>query len=215
MADGLHRTYRPPALLGIGGIGAILAVFFAGWVAVDELGRHHWMVAVAAALWGLLIAALIVEVFLRPAVATTDQGIVLVNPFRTVVVPWSQVRGVETELALQILTDTGRHTSWAATGNRNAWVRGRRRRADHVLGAPWGASGGGSPSTAELLRTGGARAITPPVECKIFIDAGLQAWQGSREKPAGTGEPRAGWHRHWLLAVAAVAVALAAVTIAL
>jgi len=210
MADGVHRTYRSSALRGIGGAGAVLAVFFVA----DELGRHHWLLAAAAALWGGLAAALIVEVFLRPAVATTGEGIVLVNPFRTVVVPWSQVRGVETELALQILTDAGRHTSWAATGNRSAWVRGRRQRADYVLGAPWG-MGGGSPSTAELLRTGGARSITPPMECKIFIDAGFQAWQGSREKPAGAGAPRATWHRRWLLAVAAIAVALAGATIAL
>ena len=213
VTDGVYRTYRSPVLLGIGGVGAVAAVLFTGWIAADELGRGHPLAAVAAALWGALAATLIVEVFLRPAVATTTEGIVLVNPFHTVVVPWGQVRGVETELALQVVTDRGRHTSWAATGTRRASIRNRREQARLAAGGPPGAST--SPDMSSLLARGGVRTITPPLECKIFIDAGYQAWQVDRNKPADAGTSRAAWHWPWLAAVAALAVVLAAVTIAL
>jgi len=234
MADGVHRTYRSAALRGIGGTGLVLAVVLAGWVAVDEGGKGHWVVAAAAALWGILIGLLIVEVFLRPAVSTTPEGVVLVNPFRTVVVPWAAVRGVETELALQILTDNGRRTSWAATGKRSSSVliRGMRARQEAR-----------SPALTELLRQSGygAGGITPPIECKIFIDAGLSEWQlataraaaASRAEPGAGGvggpgfpadssgadaaarEPRATWHRRWVLAIAVPAALLLAVTLAM
>src|SRR3954468_22850381 len=129
MSLGAHRTYRSPALLGIGGVGLALVVGLAAWVVVDELSRRHWLVAVAAFLWGVVLTELVVEVFLRPRVTTTREGVVLVNPFRTVAVPWEEVRGVETELALQIVVDGGRHSSFAATGKRagSQNVRGRRR----------------------------------------------------------------------------------------
>jgi len=213
MTDGVHRTYRSPTLLGLGVLGAVMAVLFAGWVVADEVGNGHRLAAVAAVLWGVLAALAIVEVFLRPAVATTAEGIVLVNPFRTVVVPWARVRGVETELALQIITDRGRHTSWAATGSRKASIRNRRHRTKQLAGAAQGAIG--SPHAMDVLRPSDVRSMTPPLECRIFIDAGYQAWQMDRNKPADPGVLRVTWHRPWLLAVAALAVGLVAVTAAL
>lgn len=237
MTDGVHRTYRPMVLRGIGGAGVVLAVVLAIWVLMDEAGRGHWLVAVAAALWGILVAMLITEVFLRPAVSTTPEGVILVNPFQTVVVPWAAVRGVETALALQILTDDGRHTSWAATGKRSssALVRGMRAKRQAE-----------SPSMTELIRASGATGgITAPVECKIFIDAGLSEWRVATARAAAapthvepgvgvpatvtgttwgseTGSPAAGsaatrvdWHRRWVLAIALLAALLLAVTLAM
>jgi hypothetical protein len=229
MADGVHRTYRSLALQAIGGTGIVLAVGLAIWVVVDEAGKGHWLVMAAAALWGSLIGLLIVEVFLRPAVSTTAEGVVLVNPFRTVVVPWAGVRGVETELALQILTDSGLRTSWAATGKRNSSVLLRGMRAKREQS---------SPALAELLRASGySGGITPPVECKLFIEAGLSDWQLATARAAATasrtqtapslpvdspapaaaspGVTRAIWHRRSALAIAVPAVFLLAVTLAM
>jgi Bacterial PH domain len=217
MADGVHRTYRSLSLRGIGGVGFVLAVVLSVWVLTDEVGRRHWLVAIAAGLWGVVLAVLIVEVFLRPSVATTPEGVVLVNPFRTVVVPWAAVRGVETELALQILTDDGKHTSWAATGSRSSSLRARGLRGQR--GAL--AFSSRSPSMTELLKAqASADGITPPVECRLFIELGLQEWRvRTARAPVPPAEesppPRLAWHRGFLVALAVPAVLLLAATIAI
>jgi Bacterial PH domain len=223
MADGVHRTYRSPALLGIGGVGLVLAVVLTVWVLLDEAGRGHWLVVAAAALWGILIATLIVEVFLRPEVSTTAIGVVLVNPFRTVVIPWAAVRGVETELALQILTERGRHTSWAATGKRNTALRARglrgASRAGSLVAGATASGRTGPPSVTELLRSGASRGgITAPVECMLFIETGLSEWRMGTAKAGGASPgddaPRVEWHRRSMVATAVPAVLLLAVTLA-
>jgi hypothetical protein len=139
-------------------------------------------------------------------------------------VPWEEVRGVETELALQIVVDGGRHSSFAATGKRRGNARGGRfgRR---------GPTPGDQPSLDQLLKAGvAAGAITPPVECKLFIDAGMSEWRertgrplaqsleeqwASLERPDGAPPAVVTWHRPWLLAFAVPAVLLIAVTITL
>jgi hypothetical protein len=222
--DVVHRTYRSASLLVLGVIGLVFVVSLATWVLVDELSRGHWLVAAAAFLWGVVLTELVGEVFLRPRVTTTREGVVLVNPFRTVVVPWEEVRGVETELALQIVVDGGRHSSFAATGNR----RGSRAARGGGRGGP---TPDAEPSLDQLLKAGGeAGAITPPVECKLFIDAGMNEWRERTGRPRTQtleeqwaalerpdGEPPAviTWHRPWLLAFAVPAVLLIALTIAL
>jgi PH (Pleckstrin Homology) domain-containing protein len=248
MADGLHRTYRSVALMSLGGVGFVLAAVLAVWVVVDEAGRGHWLVAAAAALWGVLVGLLIIEVFLRPAVSTTAEGVVLVNPFRTAVIPWGAVRGVETELVLQVLTDDRRHTSWAATGRRNTSLRALlgARQAQPAGGWVPGAGRAGAGTPAELLGAGAsARGVSAPVECMLFIEAGLSEWRlataraaatpghpdaaaGERlraDEPApqeavrATGEapraPRQVWHLRFLVATAVPAVLLVAVTLAM
>jgi hypothetical protein len=220
--DVVHRTYRSTSLLILGVLGLVFVLGLAAWVLIDEAGRGHWLVAVAAFLWGVVLAEVVGEVFLRPRVTTTREGVVLVNPFRTVVVPWEEVRAVETELALQIVVDGGRHASFAATGKRAASPTARaRRRPTH----------GVEPPLDQLLKAGIAEgAIPPPVECKLFIEAGMNEWRERTGRPLSQtleeqwaaverpdGEPPAviRWHRPWLLAFAVPAALLIAVTVAL
>lgn len=225
--DPVHRTYRSTSLLVLGVTGLVFVVGLAVWVLADELRQGHWLVALATVLWGVVLTELVVEVFLRPRVTTTAYGVVLVNPFRTVVVPWEEVRGVETDLALQIVVDGGRHTSFAATGNRRASLNARGGRPGlRRPGPPVG-----EPSLDQLLKAGAAAgAITPPVECKLFIDAGLNEWRERTGRPLTRtldeewaaldrpdGDPPAviDWHRRWILGFAIPAVILIAVTITL
>jgi Bacterial PH domain len=224
--DVVHRTYRSSSLFVLGVFGLVFVLGLAAWVVADELGRGHWLVAVAAILWGVVLGALVGEVFLRPRVTTTRQGVVLVNPFRTVQVPWEEVRGVETELVLQVVVDGGRHSSFAATGNRRT-SRGLRGR---LLGSRRQLPGG-EPSLDRLLKAGlAAGALTPPVECKLFIDAGMNEWRertgrwrmqtleeqrAALERPDGEPPALITWHRRWLLAFAVPTVLLVAVTLAL
>jgi Bacterial PH domain len=224
--DVVHRTYRSSSLLVLGVLGLVFVGGLAAWALVDELGRGHWLVAVAAFLWGVVLSALVGEVFLRPRVTTTREGVVLVNPFRTVQVPWEEVRGVQTELALQIVVDGGRHSSFAATGKKRPPGNAR----DRLLGRRQPVPGG-EPSLDQLLKAGvAAGAIPPPVECKLFIEAGMNEWRertGRRrmqtleeqraalERPDGEPPAVITWHRRWLLAFAVAAVLLVAVTLAL
>jgi hypothetical protein len=220
--DVVHRTYRSSSLLVLGVLGLVFVLGLAAWVVVDELGRGHGLVAVAAFLWGVVLAALVGEVFLRPRVTTTRHGVVLVNPFRTVQVPWEEVRGVETELALQIVVDGGRHSSFAATGN-----RGTSRGARGGLFGRRQQTPGDEPSLDQLLKAG---AISAPVECKLFIDVGMNEWRertgrqrmqtleeqrATLERPDGEPPVVITWHRRWLLAFAVATVLLVAVTLAL
>jgi Bacterial PH domain len=223
--DVVHRTYRSTSLLLLGVIGLVFVGGLAMWVVVDELRRAHWLLAAAAFLWGVVLTELVVEVFLRPRVTTTREGVLLVNPFRNVLVPWEEVRGVQTDLALQIVVDGGRHSSFAATGNRGASANARgglpgRRRLP-----------GSEPSLDQLLKAGAAAgAITPPVECKLFIDAGMTEWRertgrpptqtleeqwAALERPDGEPPARIDWHRRWILAFAVPTVLLVAVSVAL
>jgi hypothetical protein len=208
---GVNRTYRPTSLLALGVAGLVLVVGLSIWVAVDEMNHAHPLIAVAALLWGLVIGELIAEAFLRPRVTTTAEGVELVNPFRTVVVPWEEIRGVDTDLALQIVVDGGRHTSFAATGNRRASAKARGligRRSD----VP------GQPSLEQLVKAG---RITPPVECKLLIDTGMAAWREGRARPSSeAGEVsahpvRVTWHRGTIVALVVSVLVLVVVTVAL
>ena len=222
MIDVVHRTYRSTSLLVLGVLGLVFVIGLAVWVLVDEPGAATGSSPSPRFLWGVVLAELVGEVFLRPRVTTTPEGVVLVNPFRTVVVPWEEVRAVETELALQIVVDGGRHASFAATGKRAPSPAAR------ALRRP---TPGVEPPLDQLLKAGMAEgALPPPVECKLFIDASMNEWRERTGRPLSQtleeqwaaverpdGEPPASitWHRPWILAFAAPAVLLIAVTIAL
>ncbi|WP_456823242.1 PH domain-containing protein [Cellulomonas sp. P5_E12] len=55
-------------------------------------------------------------VFWRPRVDVAHEGVTLVNPLRTVRVPWAALIHVETQYSLTLVTPTGRYRAWAAPG---------------------------------------------------------------------------------------------------
>src|ERR687885_2657766 len=167
MTGGVRCKYRSGSLLGIGlvGVGLLDAVLL--WSAQDGLRGGRTGTALVDLLWAAAITALVLEVFVRPRVETGDEGVTLVNPYRTTVVPWAALERVDAELSLQLVTPARRFTSWAATGSRNA--RPRRRRwtqddpdLDREQGTP-------APNLAEVLRTKGLASISGAMQCKLFI----------------------------------------------
>jgi hypothetical protein len=64
-----------------------------------------WLLLVAGACWAL---------FWRPAVIVDDSGVHVVNPLRTIDVPWPAIQDVDTRFALVLVTAYGRVTAWAA-----------------------------------------------------------------------------------------------------
>ena len=209
MTGDVRWKYRSGSLLGVGlvGIGLLDALLL--WSVQDGLRAGRTGTAIVDLLWAAAITTLAVEVFIRPRVETRDHGVVLVNPYRTAVVPWGALERVDAELSLELFTPAGRFTSWAATGSRNARPRRRRRwtEDDPDLAREQGAP---SPNLAEVLRTKGLASITGAMQCKLFIDEAWQAWRTSPVRQDGEAAPVVRWH--WrsfaLLAVLVVAVAV-------
>lgn len=206
MAGGIRWKYRSGSLLGIGlvGVGLFDAVLL--WSAQDGLRAGRTGAAIVDVLWAAAITALVVEVFVRPSVQTVDDGVVLVNPYRTAVVPWGALERVEAELTLELVTSARRFSSWAATGSRNARPRRRRWSEDDPdLAREQGTT---PPNLAEVLRTKGLASITGAMQCKLFIEDAWQAWRTSPGREGHDAAPAVRWH--WrsfaLLAVLVLAV---------
>jgi hypothetical protein len=70
--------------------------------------------ALRAAPWLALVTGACWALFWRPAVIVDDAGVHLVNPLRTIDVPWPAIQAVDTKWALVLITAYGRFTAWAA-----------------------------------------------------------------------------------------------------
>lgn len=93
----------------------------AAWAVIAGLtaarGFEDGTVAVLRALpLALCLSLLAWLVFWHPRVDVTDEGVVLVNPLRTVHVPWASLIDVQTQYSLTLVTPTGNHRAWAAPG---------------------------------------------------------------------------------------------------
>ena len=64
-----------------------------------------WLGTVALLAWAL---------YWHPEVAVGDRGVRLVNPTRTIDVPWPALESVDTKWALTLVTVWGKHRAWAA-----------------------------------------------------------------------------------------------------
>lgn len=123
-ADRERRTFvsKPARVLGW----FLIAVALANYIDLAFQGRDHASAVAAAAL--LLGCGVVYVLCLRPAVIATADALVLVNPLRTLRVPWADVAEVDVTDALRVRAGGRTHRSWALQETTRARVRARRRK---------------------------------------------------------------------------------------
>ncbi len=85
------------------GIAAVASLSTDGLSSIRTL--WPWLILLTGACWAL---------FWRSKVAVDGDGVVLVNVWHTVVVPWTALIGLETKWALTLVTVERRYRAWAA-----------------------------------------------------------------------------------------------------
>lgn len=104
------RTYRSGAAL----VAGVLLLLLIIWLVVDALftgaGRAPWQ-ALAA---GVFLVPLVVGLALRPVVMAGARRVVIRNPFRTIVLPWSEVASIRAAYSTELHTTGGtKYQVWA------------------------------------------------------------------------------------------------------
>lgn len=101
----VHRAASAAWLAGFLTVLGIV-VIVSGW---GHGPRHH----VAALCVGAGCAVLGHALYWRPRLETHEHGVVLVNPLRTVEIPWARIVDVRTRFTVTVVTDTGSHSCFA------------------------------------------------------------------------------------------------------
>lgn len=98
---------RGPRVLAV----VLMVLAGGGATAVLVTGSlHSW----PACLPMLIVGHLAWLMFWQPRVDVHDEGVTLVNPLQTLVVPWSTIIMVDTKYAMTLVTPKGRYAAWAA-----------------------------------------------------------------------------------------------------
>ncbi|WP_338686047.1 PH domain-containing protein [Streptomyces acidiscabies] len=137
------RVYRSPA----GIVGGVLLLGIGGWLGIDAVvvghGRTPWL-----ALAALLLAVPLVAAFtIRPAVYANEERLRIRNPFRVIVLPWSEVAVVRSNYTNEAVSNAGdKFQLWAIPVS----LRGRKKATRR---AARGSAGGGMSLFGAGMRT--------------------------------------------------------------
>lgn len=110
--------------------GGVLLLAIILWLGFDAMftgsGRVPWL-----ALAGMILAVPLVTAFtFRPAVYVNDDRLRIRNPFRVIVLPWSQVAGLRSGYSNEVVTVSGkRYQLWAVPVSLRARKRAARQEA--------------------------------------------------------------------------------------
>lgn len=114
----------------LGRVGAIAWAVLAVLLAADVLRRGHGRSAALALVVLGLLSVGVYALSWRPELMMDQRAVTLVNPFRTVRIPWSAVTSVGGSWSLEVRTELGTYAAWASGPRR------RKRRPRGQLTAP-------------------------------------------------------------------------------
>ncbi|MFI7402865.1 PH domain-containing protein [Streptomyces sp. NPDC049541] len=133
--------YKDRAYRSSGGLaGGVLLLAIAGWLGIDAIvsghGRTPWLALATL----ILVVPLILAFTLRPAVHANAERLRIRNPFRIVVVPWSEVAALRSGYSNEVVVKSGsKYQLWAVPVS----LRARKRAARQEARATADASGRG------------------------------------------------------------------------
>lgn len=191
----MPTVFRTGSARALAGVVMALCVFGVALGMVRSGAGTLW----TAGPWAAAIAVTIWAVYWRPRVVIRDEEVQLVNILRTVSIPWTAIRSVDTKWTLTLVTDDGRFAAWASPGPggmAKARAAQRARREEARLGS--------------LSMFGGR---TLPVAARASVaDVINERWAktqaGETASAASSAAPTISWHWPVIIAVP-VLVALA------
>ena len=94
---------------------AAVVVLVGGVMTVETWMTGNFASAAATSLWAVFFALAAHLIFIRPKLVVADEGVLVVNPFRSYLLTWDVVLDIDTRYAVTFVTSTRRISSWAAT----------------------------------------------------------------------------------------------------
>ncbi|MFE3514767.1 PH domain-containing protein [Streptomyces sp. NPDC059166] len=198
-----ERTYRS----GAGLAGGALLLLLVGWIGVDAViqgeGRTPWLALAAL----LLVVPLVVAFTLRPAVFADEARIRIRNPFRTIVLPWTDVSTVRAAYSSEVFTHDGaKYQLWAVPVSLRERKRAARKATQQAHDDPYGRA-----SVHADVRDSQARAAAAD---RTVGDLRELAERAEARKDAGAGAASVRW-AYELIAPAVVGAVLLVVLLAI
>ncbi|WP_099899711.1 PH domain-containing protein [Streptomyces sp. TLI_171] len=190
------RVYRSvPGL-----IAGVMLLAIAGWLIVDAVlsgtGATPWVALAAAPVFAFPVAAYT----LRPAVMANDRRLIVRNPLRTIVAPWSTVEGLKAGYSVELFAGGRKFQVWAVPVSLRQRKRATRRASRAAAdGDP------GLPSTRRPAARAHRQDDLDPTRAWSDAVVASLAEQAERNahKPAATGELRVSWS-WWIIVPTAV-----------
>ncbi|MFM5905649.1 MAG: PH domain-containing protein [Micrococcales bacterium] len=105
-----RQIFRPLSNLALAGTVFLLAALYP----IEPLIRQNWLGFAAATAVSATAVALSWIAFVRPKLIIDDVKITIVNPFRTVVIPYGKIEIIDSKYSLVITTENGKFSCWVA-----------------------------------------------------------------------------------------------------
>lgn len=104
-----ERGYRSPSDL----VAGVLLLALAAWLGLDALVNGSGRTRLIAASGLLLAVPLVVAYTLRPVVRAGTDRLIVRNPFRTIVLPWSAVEDLRASFTCEVFTAERKYQLWS------------------------------------------------------------------------------------------------------
>ncbi len=164
----MPTTYRPGASRLLAG--AIFVIGAVGLIALqvnDGVGgllRYGW--------WLVLAAVLAWALFWNPRIHVDASGVLLVNVFRTIQLPWPSIQEIDTKWALTLKTAYGSFGAWAAPApGRRSIARATKQDVEHLPTSSFGLGNTVRPGDT-LNSPSGQAALAIRLQWEALRDAG-------------------------------------------